>query len=156
MTNSTFFVAESKNSTSFDVYFLKNRFELCLTFVDSDENADVCCVAACSSCRSSLFSRLILMSTVTEIVFDKVCICFEIRSKFAKTLLDDCLNNIVSEFWKISMIFDQTIEIISELEKSCLCLKDAKDNRNDLFSIDEEVESCDISSNFRDFWKLSR
>ena len=133
---------------------MKDRFEFsCLTFVsDVDEDADDDCVAVCNNCRNSLFSRLILMFTVIEIVSDNVCICFKIRLKFARTLLDDCSVDIVS-----LMTFDQTIEIISELEKSCLCLKSAKDNRNNLFSVNEKVEDWNvIFSNFRNFWKLSR
>ena len=100
MTNLNSSVVESKNLISFDVHSLKNRFVIsCLTFnLAVDKNADDVCVAVCSNCRNSLFNRLILMFTVIEIVFNNVCICFEVRSKLTRILLNDCFDDIVSEF----------------------------------------------------------
>ena len=151
---------ESKNFIFFAVQFLKNRkFASCLNF---DVNWIMFNCVVWNNCRNSLFNRFIFVSIVAEMIFDKVCICSEIKLRFDKLCLENCSTNITAncsiKFWKISIIFDQIIEILFEFEKSCLmCLTNVKDNCSDLFSVNEKVENCDaIFSNSLNFWKIWR
>ena len=104
------------------------------------------------------------MFTVAMMIFDRVCICSEIRSKFESI---DCFAEICSivcsidensvivsfvRFWQISNTIDQTIEISSELEKLFLtCLRNVNDNCIDLLSVNEEIKDWEWKF---DFWKV--
>ena len=159
MTDSNSSAVKSKNSTFFAIQFfcvlwstVFLKFDVCLDLNNCWETD------ACRSCRSSLFNLLILISIVTIMMSDSVCIWFEIRSKFESCCSEICSvdeNSVIVSFvrfWKISNTIDQTIEISSELEKLFLtCLRNVNDNCIDLLSVNEKIKDWEWKF---DFWKV--
>ena len=154
--NSIFFAVESKNSTFFAIQFFCDLSSTFLDFAVCSDLSDCWKTNACRSCRSSFFNLLILISIVTIMMSDSVCICFAIRSKCDNTLFENCSCVDIADIDDV--MFDQIMNIFSVIELSFLiCLIDAKDIRIDLFSVDTDVENCDVTfSNSLNFWKLRR